>query len=68
MMPSDITIANVPTILKTGLELHHGARGGLVSPGVTVKAPGSEGSSGRRMLLDIFFNSLAEGYPCCRDF
>lgn len=59
IMPNDIRTANVPTIFRTGFELHHGALGGLVSPGVTVKAVGSEGSSGSRIDLDSFLRSFA---------
>jgi len=59
IMPNDIRMANVPTILTTGFELHHGALGGLVSPGVTVKAVGSAGSSGSRIDLESFLRSFA---------
>ena len=62
IMPSDIRIAKVPTIFTTGFELHQGAFGGLVSPGVTVKAVGSAGSSGSNIDLDSVFRSLAS---CC---
>lgn len=59
MMPRDMRIAKVPAILVTGLELHHGDLGGRVNPGVTVNAAGSDGSSGRMILLESFFSALA---------
>ncbi len=43
----------------THFDEHQGFAGFLVSPGVTVKAAGSEGSSGKRMCLDSFFSSRA---------
>ena len=66
-IPSDMRNANVPTILRTGLLLHQGGLEGRVSPGVTVKAVGSEGSSGSRMLFDNFFINLVScwGFAMC---
>ncbi len=61
-MANVMRTAKVPTILCTGFELHHGGFGGLVTPGVTVNAAGSSGSSGNTMRFDSFFKSFES---CC---
>ncbi len=61
------------TILSTGLLEHHGLAGLRVSPGVTVNAAGSDGSSGSRMCLDSFFSRRASCWGlemcvwCCNE-